>query len=38
LIGRAVSQITLRLKDQEDAVATGKAVEQALHSNAVSQI
>jgi ABC-type lipoprotein export system ATPase subunit/ABC-type antimicrobial peptide transport system permease subunit len=28
--GRAVSQITLRLKDQEDAVATGKAVEQAL--------
>ncbi len=29
--GRAVSQITLRLKDQQDAVATGRAVEQALH-------
>ncbi|MEM6778887.1 MAG: ABC transporter permease [Planctomycetota bacterium] len=28
--GRAVSQITLRLKDTEDAVATGQAVEQAL--------
>ena len=28
--GRAVSQITLRLKDQEDAVATGQAIEQAL--------
>ena len=28
--GRAVSQITLRLKDQGDAVATGQAVEQAL--------
>ncbi len=28
--GRAVSQITLRLKDREDAVATGQAVEQAL--------
>ncbi|MFK8112049.1 MAG: ABC transporter permease [Rubripirellula sp.] len=28
--GRAVSQITLRLKDQEDAVVTGQAVEQAL--------
>ena len=28
--GRAVSQITLRLKDQDDAIATGKAVEQAL--------
>jgi len=28
--GRAISQITLRLKDQGDAVATGQAVEQAL--------
>lgn len=28
--GRAVSQITLRLKSTDDAVATGKAVEQAL--------
>jgi ABC-type antimicrobial peptide transport system permease subunit len=28
--GRAVSQITLRLKNKEDAVATGQAVEQAL--------
>lgn len=28
--GRAVSQITLRLKNTEDAVATGNAVEQAL--------
>ena len=28
--GRAVSQITLRLKNQEDAVATGQAVDQAL--------
>lgn len=28
--GRAVSQITLRLKDQNDAVVTGHAVEQAL--------
>lgn len=28
--GRALSQITLRLKDQEDAVVTGQAVEQAL--------
>ena len=28
--GRAVSQITLRLKDPEDAVATGQAVETAL--------
>ncbi len=28
--GRALSQITLRLKDQHDAVATGQAVEQAL--------
>ena len=28
--GRALSQITLRLKDQNDAVATGQAVEQAL--------
>ena len=28
--GRAVSQITLRLKDQNDALATGNAVEQAL--------
>jgi ABC-type lipoprotein export system ATPase subunit/ABC-type antimicrobial peptide transport system permease subunit len=28
--GRALSQITLRLKDQDDAIATGKAVEQAL--------
>lgn len=28
--GRAVSQITLRLKDQEDAVVTGQAIEQAL--------
>jgi len=28
--GRALSQITLRLKNQEDAVATGQAVEQAL--------
>ncbi|MCA9140862.1 MAG: ABC transporter permease, partial [Planctomycetales bacterium] len=28
--GRAVSQITLRLKDQDDAIATGHAVEQAL--------
>ncbi len=29
--GRALSQITLRLKDQDDAVATGNAVEQALN-------
>ncbi|MEZ6091302.1 MAG: ABC transporter permease [Pirellulaceae bacterium] len=28
--GRALSQITLRLRNQDDAVATGKAVEQAL--------
>ena len=28
--GRAVSQITIRLKNQEDAEATGKAVQQAL--------
>tara|TARA_R110002049_G_scaffold27321_3_gene94393 strand:+ start:19940 stop:22039 length:2100 start_codon:yes stop_codon:yes gene_type:complete len=28
--GRAISQITLRLRNQEDAVATGQAVEQAL--------
>ena len=28
--GRAVSQITLRLRNQEDAIATGQAVEQAL--------
>lgn len=28
--GRALSQITLRLKDKDDAVATGQAVEQAL--------
>ncbi len=28
--GRALSQITLRLKNQEDAVATGQAVDQAL--------
>ncbi|MEC8475538.1 MAG: ABC transporter permease [Planctomycetota bacterium] len=28
--GRALSQITLRLKNQEDAVATGQAVNQAL--------
>ncbi|KAA5543917.1 ABC transporter permease [Roseiconus nitratireducens] len=28
--GRAVSQITLRLKDQDEAVATGQAVERAL--------
>ena len=28
--GRALSQITLRLRDQDDAVATGQAVEQAL--------
>ena len=28
--GRAISQITLRLRDQKDAVATGQAVEQAL--------
>ena len=28
--GRALSQITLRLKDEGDAVATGQAVEQAL--------
>ena len=29
--GRAISQITLRLRNQEDAVATGQAVEQALN-------
>lgn len=28
--GRAISQVTLRLKDQDDAIATGHAVEQAL--------
>ena len=28
--GRAISQVTLRMKDQQDAIATGDAVQQAL--------
>ena len=31
--GRAVSQITLRLKNQDDAIATGQAIDQALSAN-----